>query len=222
MPLKLNADLPNGITFKNEAAKIVNLNNENFIKVKEAISQDPRFKLGLEDRVFDIHCELNGGNFPFDNKDAVLNVVIMIDIVNSTQKYQKGYINVLEKISEFICNNSNRFVQRLNAINTDTKLVDDMIDDVELKTNRNEPSICSKVCRYFSNKLYDNDAFYAWDSKVRYALPFYYKEYKGLLMQNKNWKKYSEFHDTIENFRKEICPNLTRLQIDQLLWFCHK
>ncbi len=220
MPLKINSKIPSQITFKNRSKNIVNLNRKNVFEVEAVISKDPRFQLDLESRFYDYHSNNNGGNFPFGSKDAVLDVVLMIDLVNSTQKYQKGYINVLNAIADYISSQAATFVQDLQQ--KDLNLVDHLVAYVEGITTRHEVSLCSKVCRFFSNKLFPlNDLFYAWDSKVRDALP-YYSDYFGVQLANRPWKTYIDFHKDIELFRNDICPNLSRIELDHLLWFCHR
>lgn len=220
MPLKINSKIPSKITFKNRSKNIVDLTRKNVVEVEAAISKDPRFQLDLESRFYDYHSNNNRGNFPFGSKDAVLDVVLMIDLVNSTQKYQKGYINVLNAIADYIASQAATFVQDLQQ--KDLNLVDHMVAYVEAITTRNEVSLCSKVCRFFSNKLFPlNDLFYAWDSKVRDALP-YYSDYFGIQLANRPWKTYIDFHKDIELFRSKICPSLSRVELDHLLWFCHR
>ena len=220
MPLKVNPNvLFTNITFFN--FPIVDLNKKNSDEAKKAISQDLRFKMDLENKIYDYHCMLHEGEFPYGLPSAVLDVVTIIDIVNSTQKYRSNQVDVLKRIADYIAWGSTLFKRRLCA--ADKSLVDDMVNYVFGLTGRTERSLCSKVCRFFSNKLFPKkDTFYAWDTIVRNALPDYYAAYFGNPLNNTKWTTYKDFHSDIEDLRVNFCSNLSRLELDHLLWFCHK
>ena len=148
----------------------------------------------------------------------------MIDITDSTHKWPQNR-DVIYAMADFIIDPANNFVNFVKQ--GYIQIVENLFEYVKKVTGRKEPSICSKVCRYFSKMLFKNDAFYAYDSIVITMLPYYLTYYKVGSYQNDE-KYFESLKDSYSDFHKEmdalrcVCPGISRLELDHLVWYAHK
>lgn len=167
--------------------------------------------------MFDHHSSLNGGSFPLNNKDAVEDVLIILDLENSTQKWRVKKVVIFE-MADYICDPSKEFYDDLK--NGIIAVVDKLVSHVRNKLLRTELSICSKACRFFEKELYGNDVFYAYDGVVIKNLP-YYANRLGITIKG-NYSCYSDFHADMENIRTASGGKISRFELDQMIWYAHK
>lgn len=112
----------------------------------------------------------------------------------------------------------------------DRSLVDDIAKN-SIK-GRYIISFASKFCAYMSRYMFDSDKFCIYDGVVSKILPYYYYEYvennKKITVTNNMVKKngygwYINFVDEIiDNVKKEEKYNITRKDLDHLLWYYYK
>lgn len=209
----------NGVTFYSGTTdKLVVLDKHNFNIINSKISANPYYNHKFDEAIFDFYCKMYNNVFPFSSKKAVEDVIIMVDFMNSTNKWRMRRYDVIEAIAEYISSSSFIFEKR---IQNDISLVDDMNTFVKKISRTNEFSICSKVCRFFNQKLFpNNDTYYAWDNVVREVIP-YYDNKLATKFAGTQWSKYIDFYNDIEKLRMKNGV-LTRFELDQILWYCHR
>ena len=65
---------------------LLELNNYNAQLILNLIDHDSSYSHKLTEKIFDYHSSLNGGSFPLYNKHAIEDVLIILDLENSTRK----------------------------------------------------------------------------------------------------------------------------------------
>lgn len=155
-----------------------------------------------------------------DFSSETFNIIIhRIAIENSTRSSK----NTIDLLTDFALNSENQFLQRVKK--GDLTLVDDITDYLFKNNNRRDKSLASKVCRYLNEWLFDKDDFTINDSVVRKVLPYYLAYYKieKHYWANKNLDKltYVEFFAIFEKIKEKL-PELTRHELDHLLWYSYK
>lgn len=235
-----NLDLDNGV---------VKLTKNNSGIIEQHIKNNPSYNLDLTKKIYEYWS--GSGRNPKIRK-AVMDLVRVIDIENSTNvwrydksKPQPGNLNSftdvqLTKMVDFIVDPGRNFWDRLK--NTDVTLVNDLQNSANWKgKNGNGPkSLASKICKYFSELYCGIDGYYINDSVVRHVLPYYvyYYENRGsnrLKFTKKLGKTtktayddiaYSDLYKLLDDLRHEINrvdnQNLTRNELDHLLWYCYR
>lgn len=141
---------------------------------------------------------------------------------------------VKEFIADFIMKNEFDFYMRLHAGNLD--LVEEMEAEVYKKNlkngnNRHECSWCSKVCKYLNECLFNNDAYFIYDSNVKERLNDYRKFYGlvatpktkiELTKNNPEAKWYTNLWNSLEELKTNLYnkknESLSRNEIDHILW----
>lgn len=196
---------------------LLELNSNNAQLILNLIDHDPSYSHKLTEKMFNHHSSLNGGSFPLNNKDAVEDVLIILDLENSTQKWRVKK-EVIFKMADYICNSSQNFFNELK--NGKPDVVDKLVKHVKEQLSRTELSICSKACRFFEKKLYGNDAYYAYDKVLIENIP-YYANRLGIDIKD-NYSCYSDFHDAMEEIRKASNKNISKFELDQMIWYAHK
>lgn len=178
----------------------------------------------------------------YDIETIIEYSVIAVDRENSTHLnvIEDGIKNAKNSILELI-NNNNKFLadlekgeyelfDKLSAKQTGKKK--------NKKTNTKidiEPiSFSSKYCHFAAYYIFDNDEkkkdnYSIYDDILLKNLPFYAEKYlqkdrkKTKKSITKNYKKYSDLiKEIIEKIKKDTNEQLTRKDIDCLLWTFHK
>ena len=196
---------------------LLELNSNNARLILDLIDRDQSYSHKLTEKIYDYHSLLNGGSFPLNNKDAVEDVLIILDLENSTQKWRVKK-EVIFEMAEYISANSKDFRNYLQ--NGNIKVVDELANYVYGKLTRKELSICSKACRFFEKELYGKDVFYAYDGVVIKNLP-YYANQLGITIKG-DYSCYSDFHADMENIRTASGGKISRFELDQMIWYAHK
>lgn len=202
---------------------VVELTKSNSAIIEADLKANPSYNLLFTKKMFEYYRLSNGGVFPEYNKDAILDLIVMIDYENSTNiwryKDKRDYIN---KMVDYIINPSNNFWQRLDK--GDVSLVDDLNPEVDkIKGPR---SLSSKVCKYLSEMKYSKHNYYINDTVVRHVLP-YYLNYFGLPMTNKTRTyfdniSYSDLFGYLDAINNHLGNVLNRDEIDRIMWYCYR
>ena len=196
---------------------LLELNNYNAQLILNLIDHDSSYSHKLTEKIFDYHSSLNDGSFPLYNKHAIEDVLIILDLENSTQKW-RVMKEAIFKIAEYICDPLKVFFDDLKKENS--AVVDKLVSYVRDKLSRTELSICSKACRFFEKELYGKDVFYAYDGVVIKNLP-YYANQLGITIKG-DYSCYSDFHADMENIRTASGGKISRFELDQMIWYAHK
>lgn len=203
---------------------VVELTKSNSAIIDADLKANPSYNLLFTKKMFEYYCLKNGGSFPEHNRDAVLDLIVMIDYENSTNiwryKDKRDYIN---KMADYIVEPANDFWNRLDK--GEIKLVDDL--NPEQDKIKGPRSLSSKVCKYLSEmKNPTKHNYYINDTVVRHVLP-YYLSYFGLPMTNKTRTyfdniSYRELFDYLDNINNHLGNILNRDEIDRIMWYCYR
>lgn len=205
---------------------IVLLNKNNSQIIENEINNNPDYNGNFARKIYEYHKMTSGGSFPEYKQTAALDVVRMIDFENSTQIWRfRNNRNYLTKMVDYIVDPYSNFWQDLAK--GDIDLIGNLINASGASYTVGGPrSLASKICRYLSLYHFNADAYYVNDSVVRHVLP-YYLNYYGLTLPSKNKTyfdhiSYNDLHNYLEKIRSQICPNLTKEELDHLMWYCYK
>lgn len=187
--------------------------------------------------------------FPYYDRSAVLSVVRMIDIENSTNVWRFNRDKMYEMV-DYIVTESNNFwtelvgtdgerkelVKKLANSNAAQENADDT-DEGESDKKAKPSSLASKVCKYFAQYIFDNgkqEKYFINDYFVRRTLKSYYHfymhsdEYRGDKLTNDviNGFEYDDLFNALDlvlnkaNEGKQ--EKITRGEMDHIMWYCYK
>jgi len=216
---------------------LVLLKSYNSRKVEEKLTNDPNYITFTKNLVEYYKSTTPDHEFPINNEKAVLAVVRMIDIENSTNVWRfnrDGLNNMVKYIAE-----SDTFINDLFAteISDRCSLVESLISAANPvgadSSGKAEPrSLASKICKYLSQYLSpdDNDDYYFInDSFVRKTLPFYCAYYGVDIGDRKEYEtKYEQLFGILDDIRRKAAhkhdndQKLTRGKMDHIMWYCYK
>lgn len=202
---------------------VVELNKENADKIDELIKGDKRYSLHFTKKLYDYYCLLNQGAFPRNDKNAVMDLIIMLDYENSTNIWRyRDKSPYIKQMADYITKQSNRFWERLE--NGEISLVDDL--NPESNKTIGPKSLCSKVCKYFSEYFFEKHNYYISDNVVRHVLPYYLHYYRIEADEKTRTYfdnlRYNELFNYLEKLRESIENNLDRDEIDRIMWYCYR
>lgn len=211
---------------------IVEINANNSKCIEDAIKEDDSYNLTFYDKIFNFYGGETG--FPKDNREAVLAVIRMIDMENSTNMWRmKGnYRNTINNMVEYTCEEKNNFWEDLK--NGCVELVDKLTKAGKGEDGVDGKSLSSKVCKYF-NFLYGGNAYYINDEVVRRVLPYYMKYYDvklcgGILPKSHKGKykidkmSYENLYKCLDALKKKADPGgvLSKTEFDHIMWYSYK
>ena len=211
---------------------IVEINANNSKCIEDAIQKDDSYNLTFYDKIFEFY----GGKAGFQkyNREAVLAVIRMIDMENSTNMWRmKGnHRKTINNMVEYICDKGKHFWEDLN--NGCIELVDKLTNAGKGKDGVDGKSLSSKVCKYF-NRLYGKNAYYINDEVVRRVLPYYMKYYDvklcGAILPkshkgkyNINKMSYENLYKCLDALRVKADPGgvLSKTEFDHIMWYSYK
>ena len=201
-------------------SNIVKLTKNNATKIEKTIKNDDDY-FPFFSQIFKSY-ELN--DIKNNKNKALFACVREIDRDNNTNVWRyktnrKGFYDVINYMS------SNKFWEALKKGNPE-------LPDTLVK-NGGTKSLSSKICKYISEEMlkYDNtfnpDSYYINDSVVRAVLLFYLDYYEiehNTIKSISDVAKlnYSKLFDLLEHLRQKADENLTRNELDHILWYCYK
>ena len=182
------------------------LNKHNSEIIEEKIKEDDGY-IQFTKMLVHYHCLINKANpasckeckdltdmFPKYNYNAVLAIVRMIDVENSTNVWRFNRDKLRYMVNYIVTEEpGNNFWSRLDSENEKERkqLVIDLVnsepdedeEDSGESENKAKPnSLASKVCKYFAQYIYKDEKqkkYFINDSFVRKTLPYYYYYYTG-------------------------------------------
>ena len=218
---KLGLDIKNGF--------VVEITNNNSIKIEKSIHENDDYNANFIKKIYEFHKMKNNGAFPKTGpnaKTAVLDVVRMIDLENSTNIWRyKTKRHYLTNMVDFMIDDSNEFWSKLEK--GEKELVDTLIEKSGAVDTDGPKSLASKICKYISEMISPGrDYYYINDHVVRHVLP-YYLNYYGIKMHSKNKTdfdsiSYAMLFDYLNEIKKMAKVNLSKSEIDHILWYCYR
>lgn len=210
-------DVPN-TNAKNYMVSLT-INNSNIIE--KHINSNFDYNANFSKKIFDYY----GGKSIIGTSDKIIiqHIIRMIDIENSTNKWRMKKKNkqALLNMVDYICNPKGGFWKRVSS--GDINLVDDLANAAKSYNSSagvHAVSLASKICRFFNNICYGRDDYYAYDSVVIHVISFYFSAYN--LNSISKLSDYKVLHNSLDTIKNQVCPTLSRLQIDHLLWYCYR
>lgn len=213
--------------------RVIELNDQNSKIVESHINANPNYSGNYCKKIYEYHCLKNNGDFPKYNKDAVTDLVRMIDFENSTNVW-KFHKNHVEEMVKYIIDPKNDFWKRLDKGDLDKSDID-LVDDLKEAsgaTTEGPKSLASKICKYFSEIFYGKDGYYINDQVIRHVLPYYISYYGIKCLLPKLTKtafeniSYSDLFNQLEDLRDFVNGNLNcslnRSQLDHIMWYCYR
>ncbi len=207
---------------------IVALNKHNSDIVEYWIEQDSSY-INFTKMVCDNFVRQNDGHFPRDDCYAILSMIRIIDIENSTNVWRFNRL-AINNMVDYIMNPNHRFWERLQ--NGEPELVQELnnsssTDDGEVK------SLASKVCKYFAENdpdINSTDLFYINDSFVRHVLRFYCAAYQNVKKTKKEFEQgtYQHLFSVLDELHQFIEADLNdenkidKSRFDHIMWYCYK
>lgn len=217
-----NNNLLSSLNYIGQGNNLLALNSHNANLIDNAIKHDINYEYKFRDEIFKTISISNLVNYKLSklDKDNLLFLFVLIDLEYSTNIRSKAKEEMIN-LRNYAIEPSNKFFERLKQ--GDFKLVDDMAKSTNGDIRK---SFASKVCRYLSLNVFNNDFYYAYDTIVKDVLPYYLHYFNvGTLNEAKKWYNeltYEQFHKEMEEMKAKACPNLTRLQMDHILWYSYK
>lgn len=218
---KLGLNIKNGF--------VVEITDQNSALVENSIKENDDYNANFIKKIYEYHEMKNNGVFPrtgSNAKEAVLDVVRMIDLENNTNIWRfKTKRPYLLNMVDFMIDGSKVFWTKLEK--GDKKLVDLLIDKSGAIDTDGPKSLASKICKYISEVISPGkDYYYINDHVVRHVLP-YYLNYYGIKMHSKNKTdfesiSYVRLFQYLDKIKKKTQVNLSKSKIDHILWYCYR
>lgn len=218
---KLGLDIKNGF--------VVEITNHNSALVENSIKENDDYNANFIKKIYEYHQMKNNGVFPKTGssaKEAVLDVVRMIDLENNTNIWRyKTKRRYLLNMIDFMIDGSEIFWTKLEK--GDKELVDLLIEKSDTIDTGGPKSLASKICKYLSEIISPGkDYYYINDHVVRHVLP-YYLNYYHIKMRSNNKTYYDsisyvELFDYLDEIKKKANVKLTKSEIDHILWYCYR
>lgn len=100
----------------------------------------------------------------------------------------------------------------------DITLIDDLLN---VKTERKEKSLVSKICAYLCEYEFNEFHFIIIDSIICKVLPYYLNKYNVDVSIPKNLEKssYKEIYHLLSSLNNSLPESLSLYEIDQTLWY---
>lgn len=183
---------------------------ENYEAVNKMIENSPKYS----------SCQKKYENADFDSFEEQRWVEFIIDInaENSTRASRK----TCEYLAKTMYQRG-----RQNSWQFEVKDVDYFVNELSKMNFRYEKSLISKILKYHDLWRYaDKDTFVVNDRIIRQVLPYYLKYYKITEFADKRSyptrddMSYSNLHSMISAIQEKT--NLSKHQIDQIIWYCYK
>ena len=220
---------------------IVLLTRENAAKVENLIQTDPDYpQLALAK--YEDFCRKDGhGNairksFDFINPDALEQVLLQIDIDNSTKDVAISTGRPATANSTFcayIRDPANHFLDELDSANPN--VIKNLVDKLRrAHPYYNPKSFASKACKYLHEFYYGNDRFFINDKVVRSMLGYYLDFYgvshvapaPAIDTKQRRDLDYKDLYDYLEKLREAAKVKhghyIKRSELDHILWYCYK
>lgn len=184
---------------------------------------------------------LNGDNF----KECLNEVIVEIDKINSTHLEAgiNGRNEMVERIL-FLCDNVDDLKRELLkefSVNNKEHILYKLTDKIKAKNRegyRYNLSFATKFCSYASQFLELGDNYSKYDSVVAKFLPYYSEAYlnkkitKNYFLDKQNKRDiesklglYSTYSDCINRIMELLRAdniNLTKSELDHIIWYCFK
>lgn len=179
---------------------LILINKKNSDIIEKEIEKDVGY-IQFTKMIVEYHKMKNTSNpntFPTNDKNAILAVVRMIDVENSTNVWRFNRKSLEAMVNKIIGMGKNFW---RNLMSTSKGVRRELVDllatsakigqsagDEETENGPQPNSLASKVCKYFAQYIKDDnkqELYFINDSFVRQALPFYYHYYV-----NKDKKSY--------------------------------
>ncbi len=215
-------NLLSSLNYIGQGNNLLVLNSHNAVLIANAIKNDINYKYKFSNEIIKTISISNLVNYKLSklDKDNLLLLFVLIDLEYFTNIWNKAKKEMIN-LCDYDIEPSSKFFERLKQ--GDIKLVDDMAKSTNGDIRK---SFASKVCRYLSSNVFNNDFYYAYDTIVRDVLPYYLHHFNvGTLNEAKKWYNeltYEQFHKEMDELKAKVCPNLTRLQMDYILWYSYK
>ena len=228
-------DRGNDITKGDNPNYLVLLKDSNSVVIEDKITNDKNY-ITFANYIFQHFASEHQNNFPLDDRTAVLSVVRMIDIENSTNVWRFNRDGLIAMV-DYIVDNHDIFLANLLSDNDSTRcgVVETLINAVNPEgedSDETEPrSLASKICKYLAQYITggNDNLYFINDSFVRKTLPFYCAYYEVTIPY-----KYSEYADDYKKLfeilealrlkaaKVEREEPLTRGHMDHIMWYCYK
>ena len=227
---------------------LILLNKHNSDIIEEQISGDPnyiQFTKMLIQYYID-HSDTTPKAFPKYNREAVLAIVRMIDVENSTNVWRFNREKVFEMVDYIIDRDKNFWSDLIDEdVDKRKQLVKSLANsspdedsEEEGEEERNDTikpnSLASKICKYFAQYI-ENDEnqklYFINDSFVRSTLLYYYYFYTGEELTKKEINAYTydklfdKLDEILDKANKDIEDEnlkITRGRMDHIMWYCYK
>ena len=208
---------------------LIKLNKHNSDLVEYWIQNDPGY-IPFTEMIFENYVRNNGGHFPMGDRSAVLAVIRIIDIENSTMRWRFDRQAVFNMLN-YIMHAENNFWIRLR--NGEPDLVQDLAD-ASSTDDGDAKSLASKVCKYcaqFDPDINNTDLFYINDSFVRHVLRFYWAAYfnenktnEELLGDGSYQVLFHSLRELHEHVEEDVDENdrIDKSRFDHIMWYCYK
>lgn len=211
----------NGLSIANNF--VVELTKSNADIIDEHLKSNNSYNQLFTKKIFEYHKLVKGNKDIKYDREALLDLIIMIDYENSTNIWRyKGKRRYVEKMLDFILDRSKCFWDKLE------KGSEDLVDELnpEIIETKGPKSLASKICKYFSELFFEKDNYYINDTVVRHVLPYYLNYYDITTIKSGRGYfdslSYKELHEYMDKLKERLDSNMKKDEIDRIMWYCYR